>query len=57
MKIEKKKNGGGVFFIPAGIFLGFGAGFLMNNLPAGIFIGLGIGFFAFAVSIITGGAE
>lgn len=45
-----KKGRGGVF-IPAGLFLGFGVGFAVNNLPAGMFIGLGAGFTAFAISL------
>lgn len=42
-KIEKD-NEGAWYFIPAGLFLGFAAGFIFNNLPAGIFGGLGMGF-------------
>ena len=50
MPREKKqgKDAGGLF-IPAGLFLGFGLGFIFNNIPAGIFGGLGAGFFLFAV--------
>lgn len=36
-------------FIPAGILLGFGIGFWVNNVPAGMFAGLGIGFLLFAL--------
>lgn len=46
---KEKANRGGLF-IPAGLFIGFGIGFLVNNIPAGMFIGLGAGFAAFAVS-------
>jgi hypothetical protein len=47
---EKKDNkGSGALFIPAGLLLGFGIGFLYNNIPAGMFIGLGAGFAAFAI--------
>lgn len=35
-------------FIPAGLFVGIGFGFLFGNLPAGVFIGLGVGFALFA---------
>lgn len=48
--IEKKKKDKGAIFIPAGLFLGFGIGFAVDNIPAGIFIGLGVGFAAFAIS-------
>ena len=41
----------GQLFIPAGILLGLGTGFLTGNIPAGLFIGLGLGFTAFAISM------
>lgn len=50
--MKKKKSNeddGGALFIPAGILLGFGVGFLTGNVPAGMFIGLGAGFLAFAI--------
>jgi len=49
---DRKKSGIGGIFIPAGIFLGMGIGFLLNNVVAGLFIGLGAGFAAFAVSLL-----
>ena len=56
MKDEKKekedKKGMGGLFIPAGIFIGMGIGFLANNLPVGLFIGMGLGFAAFAITIL-----
>jgi len=48
-KINKKNDVSGLF-IPAGLFLGMGFGFLTQQLVAGIFIGLGVGFFAMAIS-------
>jgi hypothetical protein len=42
-------NRGGGLFIPAGLFVGMGIGFLINNIAAGIFGGLGIGFVCFAL--------
>ncbi len=48
---KKDKKGKGGLFIPAGLFLGFGVGMLINNIPAGMFIGLGVGFAAFAISV------
>jgi hypothetical protein len=54
MARDDKKNGGaGALFIPAGLFIGFGVGFLVNNLPAGIFLGLGFGFVGFAITAIV----
>lgn len=41
----------GSLFIPAGVLLGLGYGFMTDNIPAGLFIGLGLGFVAFAVSL------
>jgi len=43
MPKKKKQNLSGLF-VPAGIFLGMGFGFLLDELVAGMFIGLGIGF-------------
>ena len=48
---KKWKKEKGATFIPAGLFLGFGIGLLINNMPAGLFIGLGVGFFAYAMSL------
>jgi len=51
---QKKENfqGPGALFIPAGIFLGFGLGFLLNNIPAWMFIGFGVGFVGFAIASV-----
>lgn len=53
-KIEKRADGkkAGALFIPAGLFLGFGFGFLINNVAAGMFIGLGLGFLAFVITLL-----
>lgn len=54
-KVDKKKkqeDDAEGFFIPAGVLLGIGFGFLYGNVPAGLFIGLGLGFVAFAISNI-----
>ncbi len=50
-KPPKKGGGKGALFIPAGLFLGFGIGFMINNIPAGMFVGLGAGFAGFAISL------
>ncbi len=47
-KENRKKGSLGALFIPAGILIGFGIGFAVNNLPAAMFIGLGAGFLGFA---------
>jgi hypothetical protein len=49
MAKEDKKEKPGALFIPAGILLGFGFGFVFNNVPAGMFIGLGAGFAVWAI--------
>ncbi len=45
---NKKKEIGGLF-IPAGLLIGIGVGFLVNNIPAATLIGLGAGFLLFAL--------
>ena len=41
---EKKQKGLSGIAVPAGIFIGMGVGFLVDNLTAGLFLGLGGGF-------------
>lgn len=48
MKKAKKEDRSGLF-VPAGIFLGMGVGFLFDQLVAGIFLGMGAGFLAMAI--------
>jgi predicted histidine transporter YuiF (NhaC family) len=48
---KKDKKVKGALFILAGLFIGFGIGFALNNIPAWMFVGLGVGFAAFAISI------
>ena len=38
--------------IPAGLFIGMGIGFLINNITAGIFLGLGGGFLAMLIGML-----
>ena len=40
----KKRKGVTGLAIPAGLFIGMGVGFLVDNIVAGIFLGLGGGF-------------
>lgn len=47
---SKRTNPGGLF-IPGGLLLGMGIGFLTNQLLAGMFIGLGGGFILFAITM------
>ena len=42
-KPKKSKGVSGVA-IPAGLFIGMGVGFAVDELVAGLFIGLGVGF-------------
>jgi len=50
---EKKDNKGmGGLFIPAGLFIGMGIGFLTDKLVPGMFIGLGAGFALFAIAYL-----
>lgn len=48
-KAKKKEDVSGLF-VPAGIFVGLGLGFVFDKLVAGLFIGLGCGFLAMAIS-------
>ena len=41
---QKKDKGMSGVAIPAGLFIGMGVGFLIDELVAGLFIGLGAGF-------------
>ena len=50
-KQKKSKDMGGLF-IPAGLFIGMGFGFMYDNLIAGLFIGLGAGFAAYGLSAL-----
>ena len=36
-------------FVPAGVLIGIGYGFLANNIPAWTLIGLGLGFAVMAI--------
>ena len=49
-----KKKDRGALFIPAGIFLGLGFGFLYGRVVEGMFIGLGVGFVFFAIADMFG---
>jgi hypothetical protein len=49
MRKTKKKHPSDLF-IPAGLFIGMGVGFLVDQLVAGLFIGMGIGFLAMALT-------
>lgn len=48
-KEKKKDKDPSGLFIPAGLFIGMGLGFLYDSLVAYMFIGLGIGFLLFAM--------
>jgi hypothetical protein len=47
---EKKHNDNAGLFIPAGLFLGLGFGFLVGNVVAWLLIGFGAGFVLMALS-------
>lgn len=48
MNEDKDRSSIGALFIPAGLMIGLGVGFITDNLAAGLFIGLGGGFLFFA---------
>jgi len=45
----KKRKGVSGLFIPAGLFIGMGTGWIFGYLVEGLFIGLGVGFLAMAI--------
>jgi hypothetical protein len=51
---EEQKNQWGItgVAIPAGLFVGMGIGFLVDNIAAGIFIGLGSGFLIMLIGML-----
>jgi hypothetical protein len=49
---EKKQWGVTGVAIPAGILIGLGIGFLMDNIVPGILIGLGVGFLFMMIGMI-----
>ena len=51
-KEKKDKWEIGGIFVPAGLFIGMGIGFWINQLVAGLFIGLGIGLALLATSLL-----
>jgi hypothetical protein len=46
---NKKKWEVSGLFIPAGLFIGMGIGWVLGYLIQGLFIGLGVGFLAMAI--------
>ncbi len=48
-KKKKKIDDPAGLFIPAGLFVGMGVGFLIDNFVGPMFIGLGVGFVLFAI--------
>ena len=49
---SQDKYGSGGIFIPGGLFIGMGFGYLIGNLVGGLFLGLGIGFILFGISAV-----
>jgi hypothetical protein len=47
--VEKIQKYPETVFVPAGVLIGAGYGFLVNNIPAWTLIGLGLGFVVMAV--------
>ncbi len=50
---EKKKDNPEGLAIPAGLFIGFGIGFMTNQLVPWMFIGLGVGFLLMLLLSLT----
>ena len=47
-----RRKAASALFIPAGLFIGMGIGFAIDNLVPWLYIGLGAGFLAFALVMI-----
>ncbi len=52
-KETKDRRGMGGLFIPAGLFIGMGIGFLTDSLVPAMFIGLGAGFVLFVIFFLV----
>jgi hypothetical protein len=52
-KREKKWGTAGIF-IPAGLFIGMGIGWIFGYLVQGLLIGMGVGFLALAIAAFAG---
>lgn len=49
---KKSRKGASALFIPAGLFIGMGIGFIAGNLVPYMFVGLGAGFLVFALVMV-----
>lgn len=47
--MKKKNEDRSGLFIPAGIFIGMGLGFITGQYPGWLFLGMGLGFLAMAL--------
>ncbi len=50
VKKKSDKDDPSGLFIPGGLLIGIGVGFITGNIPAGTLIGLGAGFVIMAIS-------
>jgi F0F1-type ATP synthase assembly protein I len=53
IKEKKDKRGISALFVPAGLFIGMGIGFLTDKLVPGMYIGLGVGFLLFIIFFLS----
>jgi len=49
---KSKRKGASALFIPAGLFVGMGVGWVFDAFVQGMFIGLGAGFLIFALVMV-----
>ena len=49
-KLKKRDEDFGGLFVPAGLFVGMGIGFITDQLVGGLFLGLGLGFLGMALT-------
>jgi F0F1-type ATP synthase assembly protein I len=52
LKEKKERRGIAILFIPAGLLIGMGIGFLTDKFVAGMYLGLGAGFILFIIAFL-----
>lgn len=52
-----RSDGWSGLFIPAGLFIGLGIGFIVGQVVGGVLLGLGAGFLGMAISKIAIGSK
>lgn len=51
--MARDRNDWGGLFIPAGLFIGLGLGFIFGQIVGGVLLGLGVGFLGMAIAKLS----